>query len=339
MKIELYQNDQIFSDLCAEWGDLLADSAVGHVFLTCEWQRTWWDVYQPGEIWSLVVRDDDGRLVALAPWFRTEDDGQRIIRAIGCVDVTDYLEIILRSGVEEAALDTIAAYLAAHQDAYDQLELCNIPEDSPMLRLLPPRVEANGLRVESAVEDVCPVVTLPDKWTDYIASLDKKNRHELRRKLRRAGGNMGDVDWYIVNGGHDLQQELDKFLALMAASNEEKAEFLTDDRNREFFARMVPLMAEQGWLQLAFLTVNGEPAATYLNLDYNNRVLVYNSGHDAGAHGHLSPGIILLARLIEHAIAEDRDEFDFLRGDESYKYDMGGKDTRVYRMSIFPAAG
>ena len=63
-------------------------------------------------------------------------------------------------------------------------------------------------------------------------------------------------------------------------------------------------------------------------------MLVYNSGHDAGEHGNLSPGIVLLGRLIEYAIEKGYREFDFLRGNEAYKYDMGGKDTEVCQLRI-----
>ncbi|MCD4684469.1 MAG: GNAT family N-acetyltransferase, partial [Anaerolineae bacterium] len=84
----------------------------------------------------------------------------------------------------------------------------------------------------------------------------------------------------------------------------------------------------------AFMTAGGEPAAAYLNFVYNNGVLVYNSGLNPGAHGHLSPGIVLLARLIELAINEGRSVFDFLRGDEQYKYDMGGQNTQIVQLCM-----
>jgi CelD/BcsL family acetyltransferase involved in cellulose biosynthesis len=175
------------------------------------------------------------------------------------------------------------------------------------------------------------VVRLPDTFQDYVASLDKRNRHELRRKLRRAAG---EVEWHIVGPEDDLDAAMDTFLKLMAASTPGKTRFLENPQNVAFFRRMVPVVAKQGWLQLAFLTVRGEAAATYLNFDYGNRIMVYNSGLDPDSHGHLSPGIVLLARLVEHAIAARREVFDFLRGGESYKYDMGGQDTPVYRMEI-----
>jgi CelD/BcsL family acetyltransferase involved in cellulose biosynthesis len=89
---------------------------------------------------------------------------------------------------------------------------------------------------------------------------------------------------------------------------------------------------KRGWLQLNFLVVNDTPVATYLNFDYNDHILVYNSGLDPAEYGHLSPGIVLLAYTIEHAIELKRDVFDFLRGDEQYKYRMGGTDTSVMNL-------
>ena len=57
--------------------------------------------------------------------------------------------------------------------------------------------------------------------------------------------------------------------------------------------------------------------------------MVYNSGHAHHDFGDLSPGIVLLAYNIRHAIEQGYAYYDFLRGDEPYKYRMGGRDTAV----------
>lgn len=326
-----YESEALFADLKDEWDSVLNDSAADQIFLTWTWLSTWWEAYQPGHIWSLVMRDEQGQCVGIAPWFMATLDGRRIVRPIGCVDVTDYLEVIARRGFEDAVYEALAGWLADHAADFDVIYLCNIPEESPMLNGFTKAIEARPFEVDVRVEDVCPLIQLPDDFRDYVAGLDKKNRHEVRRKLRKAAGS---VEWYIVGSEHDLEAEMATFLKLMAASHPEKAEFLEDERNRRFFELMVPPVAEKGWLQLAILEAAGEPAAAYLNFDYANRILVYNSGHDPAVHGSLSPGIVLLARLIEHAISCKREIFDFLRGDEPYKYNMGGKDTDVYRIEI-----
>ncbi len=332
MEITLYESDVLFDDLEAEWGDLLTNSTADRIFLTHTWLSKWWAAYHPGAIWSLVFRNPAGELMGIAPWFRTtEDDGSRVVRPIGCVDVTDYLEVITRQGSEESVFAALTDWMEVHRAEFDMLRLCNIPEASPMMTIWADQLAVMGFDLETRVEDVCPIIQLPNNFPDYIAGLDKKNRHELRRKLRNA---IGKVDWYIVGPEHDFQVEMATFLDLMAASSEDKALFLQDNRNLRFFESVMPEIAALGWLQLAILTVEGNPAATYLNFDYGNRILVYNSGLNPVLHGNLSPGIVLLGRLIEYAIKCKRDVVDFLRGDESYKYDMGGQNTRVYRMEI-----
>ncbi len=331
MNTTLYETDQFFTDLRAEWQDVLDDSTANLIFMTHEWQETWWDTYHPGKLWALVLRDYGGRCMGLAPWFLVEKEGERMICPVGCVDVTDYLDVIMRRGSEAVILQCLAAWLADHTELFDVVCLRNIPQGSPTLTFLPDMLQERGFQVDVSLDDVCPIIPLPDSFEAYLAGLDKKDRHELRRKLRRASG---QTEWYIVGDEHNLNAEIDRFLKLMGASTPDKAAFLADPQNTEFFRRIVPILAERGWLQLALMTVQSDPVAAYLNFDYAGRLMVYNSGLDAGAHGQFSPGIVLLARLIEHAIEQGHTLFDLLRGDESYKYDLGGQNTEIYRLQI-----
>jgi CelD/BcsL family acetyltransferase involved in cellulose biosynthesis len=101
-----------------------------------------------------------------------------------------------------------------------------------------------------------------------------------------------------------------------------------------FFRDMARAMFDAGWLQLSFLEIGGARAATYLNFTYGDSVLVYNSGLDPMQFAHLSPGQVLLGRLIERAIQQRRRAFDFLQGDEEYKHKLGGKDLKLYSLYI-----
>jgi CelD/BcsL family acetyltransferase involved in cellulose biosynthesis len=229
-------------------------------------------------------------------------------------------------------LESFANFLAVNVTRYHHIEFCNIPEDSLSYTALPQHLEGCGFKTTLEREDVCPIIPLPADWTAYLTQLDKKNRHELRRKLRRAQGNNVSIDWYIVGEDHDIETETEAFLQMMAASDASKTVFLSDPQNAAFFRALTPVMLDAGWLQLNFLTVNGERAAAYLNFDYNNEILVYNSGIFEERYGHLSPGIVLLAHNIQHAIETDRTAFDFLQGDEEYKYRLGGQDRVVYNL-------
>ena len=113
----------------------------------------------------------------------------------------------------------------------------------------------------------------------------------------------------------------------------DKEAFLTPQM-RSFFRELAHVMHDAGWLQLAFLEVSGQKAAAYFNFIYGNRVLVYNSGLDWQSFPHLSTGIILAAYCIQYAIEQGCEVFDFMQGDERYKYQLGGQDVEVRRLAI-----
>ena len=161
--------------------------------------------------------------------------------------------------------------------------------------------------------------------------MQKKQRHEIRRKMRRAESDERDVHWYIVDDETGLDAEIDDFLSLMA-NDHHKEEFLTEVMRTQMRAS-VHAAFRAGWLQLAFMEVNGSKAAGYLNFDYGDRIYVYNSGLDFN-YGDLSPGWVLLGYLFQWANEHGRSEFDFMRGDEDYKYKFGGIRRDVMRVRI-----
>jgi CelD/BcsL family acetyltransferase involved in cellulose biosynthesis len=332
VKITVYKENDAFDILRQEWNPLLRRSAADRIFNTWEWQSIWWQAYHPGQLLIITCRTETEQLVGLASWFIHHTEYGRVVRGVGCVDVTDYLDIIADHEYQDAVMHALAGFLSENHTYFDQINLCNLPEDSPTLRLFPEALRQCGFEVSIAQQEVCPIIALPSDWESYLEQLDKKQRHELRRKLRRAEGSGHDIRWYIVGSEHNFEEETARFLALMASSQQQKSEFLQDQQNITFFEKILPAIYNQGWLQLNFLVIDGQAAAAYLNFIYNQHVLVYNSGLLPEIYGHLSPGIILLCYNIQHAIATNCKVFDFLRGNEPYKYRMGGHDTRVFML-------
>lgn len=328
MELSAYQDASAFAALQAEWNGLLKRAPIDCIFYTWEWQKTWWQAYQPGELLILTCRHQ-GELLGIAPLFISDNEGGRTAQIIGCVDVTDYLDCIVDEAALEPVFNAFAEFLAAQRPDCPRLDFCNIPAASPTRRILPAMLQRHGFSVSVEQQEVCPIIELPRDWKGYMSLLDKKQRHEVRRKLRRAQGYGHPVDWYIVNGSDNLDEEIAQFLRLMASSDPQKALFLQDEGNQRFFRAIVPLLHERDWLQLNFLKVGQDRAAAYINFVYDNRVMVYNSGLDHQAYSELSPGIVLLAYNIRHAIEQGYRQFDFLRGDEPYKYRMGGRDSAV----------
>ncbi len=343
MELTLYPDETGFAALRAEWNDLLRRSRFDTIFLTWEWQTTWWRCLGTtrGPLFLLAMREHD-RLVGIAPLYMSRYDQRNVLQVVGCLEVADYLDLIVEAGQEEAVYTAFLDWLAGPTaPAWEVVDLCNQPSRSLAYTLLPQMAQARGWAVTVFQEDVCPVITLPspspdpeyDGWEAYLATLDKKERHEIRRKLRRVMREAPDARVRFVRGMAGLDEAITTFITLHRLSRQDKDAFM-DAQMQGFFREIAATLARQGWLQLSFLEVEGQPIATYFCFEYNNEVQVYNSGYDPEAYSQLSPGWVLLAWLIEDAIRHGRVRFDFLQGDEDYKHRFGGIDEPVYRTLI-----
>ena len=338
METLILRTADLFDTLRPEWNALLHASTADTPFLTHEWQCTWWSCLGEGELFVMTVRDG-GALVGLAPLFilsQPDLDGKvrRLLRLIGSVDASDYLDLIAVRGREREVFDAMLNVLA-QSDEWDVLDLYNVPAASTTRSLLPDLAAARGWKFTDEQQVVCPIITLPATFEDYVQNLDKKERHELRRKLRRSEGTEG-LTWYAITGDdhvHDQDAAAEAFIDLMMKSRSDKSDFMTD-RMRRFFHQMIHATHAGGFLHLSFLEVQGVKAATYLSFDYCQKRLVFNSGLETTGFQSLSAGIVLVARMIEDAITRGYTEFDFLRGDEEYKYRLGAKDTWIYHLAV-----
>jgi CelD/BcsL family acetyltransferase involved in cellulose biosynthesis len=333
LNVTAYTTPDAFDTLRPTWEALVPHSTANTPFSLWAWTVSWWEAYQPGDLWLLTVQHDN-ETIGIAPFFIQTADTGRTVRFIGHIDVVDYLDIIAHTDHRAAVYQQIAAFLAAHTDHFDHIGLANIREASPTYTELPAALNACGFSVSFEQNDVAPQFALPDTYDTYLQDiLASKERKETKRKMRKAESGLYDVQWYRVDDNHDLTTELDRFLGLMATADADKAAFLQNPQHVDFFKRVMPPMYDAGLLELIFLTIDDNPCAAYLNLNHNDRVYVYNSGLDASQYGALSPGIVLLQYAIQHAITNNHAVFDFLRGDETYKYKMGGTDTRIFQIN------
>lgn len=323
MDLTVYTDVSVFNALAAEWNTLAHSCASHNLFQTLEWQQAWWHALGEGQLHVLVLHEGD-TLRGIAPLYFSKP-GE--LNVIGHKEVTDYVDVIFAAGHEHACWDATLRHIAALQ--WTHFNFWNIPQASPTLTVLPELAIARGWTSEVTPEDVCPIIALPVTFDAYLNTLDGKERRELQRKLRRA-----EEDTLVTFAtAATLDADVAAFIKLMKASRNDKDSFMTE-RMERWFGAICKTMSDAGWLELAFLEVEGDRSATYLNFVYDNKTLVYNSGLDPAKFGYLSPGQVLIAKLIETAIARKNTHFDFLQGNEEYKYKLGGKDLGVLAIKI-----
>ena len=307
------------------WDRILAQSSAPTIFQERWWQKTWWDHFGGESDLVLLLVGDSLGTVGIAPLaFRGE-----VLEFLGGSDLFDYRDFIVARGREETFCSMLLDHL--NQMSWRELRLDSIREDSPTMDIFPRAAEAAGMSVETEVEDVAPVAVLPPTWDEYLAGLSKKDRHELRRKIRRLD-RAGQVGWRVCESPDEVRGMMSDFLRLHRASSPDKAVFMTDEREA-FFMDAAEAAAQLGHLSLGVAALDGQPVASCLGFDYGGAYLLYNSGYDP-AYSRLSVGIVSKALAIQGAIEAGKGVFDFLRGSEDYKYRLGGQDRRIYRLVI-----
>jgi CelD/BcsL family acetyltransferase involved in cellulose biosynthesis len=313
----------------ASWNGLLDRSAAPSVFLTWTWQTEWARAFAPDHpLQVLAVTDDDGGLAGLLPLY---EDGPERLRVLGGVDVSDYLDLIAPAGSEEDVWQALLQHRAAQRVEWD---LHAVRAASPTAEILPRIAPSWGLRVVADVEERCPVLALPATWDEYLARLSGKDRHELKRKMRKLERELPAITVSAHAGADGWDEALGRFLTLHRLSKVGKARFMDDGMER-FFRDATRALAAAGWARLWFLEWEGKAVASFLCLEYAGTVGLYNSGFDP-AQARLAPGIVLLAHVIGDAITRGIPTFDFLRGEEHYKLGFGPVLEDLFSVRIGP---
>lgn len=336
MQIETIGEVEGWAALANDWNTLLDASHIRVPFLTYEFQRAWWDHLGGGE-WKdvqlniLVGREPDGRLVGIAPLLRTlNGQGEWLLHFIGSHEIADFLDVIVRPEDHSAFLKTVLESLAADGD-WQSLDLYNLLDTSLTTEIL------SSLTVESPwefkVETLLPspYIPVPSTFDNYFASLDSKQAHELRRKLRRAAKSPETISVEIVRDRSLIDSALEDFFKLMC-QEADKERFLTPPMRAQMEA-IAQAAFDGGWLQLFFLKAGGKRIAGYMNFDFDSCIWAYNAGFD-NEYAALSPGWLIMAEMMRWSIDHGRKIFDFMRGGEDYKYRFGGTDRFVQRVTI-----
>ena len=248
---------------------------------------------------------------------------------IGSEDTFDYNDFLIRPGHEVGFYQTLLDCM--EEQKFGMLRLVSLRETSPTLQILPDLARKHGYTVEVKEEDVTSGIGLPSTWDEYLSLLNKKDRHELRRKIRRMDSQT-DWKWYSLSEPAEVNERLGEFIKLMRQSRADKDEFMTPERER-FFYNITQRMSELGLLQLYFLHMDGVTVATSLCFDYGGSRLLYNSGYDP-EYAYYSVGLLLNAMCLKDAIEQGLTYFDFLRGPEPYKAHLGGQQRNLYQMVV-----
>ena len=344
------------------WDRLAAQNPWSTPFSAWAFHRAWWDAYGDNAHDETLVVCGEGASdepMAIVPLMHrheveptdaatrttirhTDDLGLTAVaptaKAIlfGASYHSDYATVLGDPAILPGVARAVAAYVAAPVgDAWDVVDLrrlrCQDPAGNQLARALGER-GLGELTVER--EDVCPVVTFPQgvDIEGYLSTLGKKERHEIRRKVRRAEA-IGEVR---LTDSTDPQADLELFIDLHQKRWGEKGLFPSTkggDQSRVLVRRLFELFGTDGPFKLTILRVGDRRIGAGLHFETGSDLLYYNAGIDPDARD-LSPGVLMIHAYVARALERGIRRMDFLRGDESYKYEWGAVDEPIQRVLL-----
>lgn len=311
-----------FDDLGAYAERYRAVPEAQHVFVSPRWMQTWRQSFTPRDELCICAIKLCERTIGVAPLCINGAAAS----FIGDPEVFDYMDFMVAQEHEKEFYSALLDELRRRR--VTELDLrCLRPESTVFPHLLD-AISGNDGSISLESDGVSLELALPGDWNEYLDMLGGKARHEIRRKLRRLH-EAGEAHFLAFEEPKEITQQMDSFLKMFRESRQDKAVFM-NPRMESFFRSMMRAMSEERVLRLFVLTLRAEPVAAALCFDYRDTVYLYNSGYDP-RYRSLSVSLLCKVLSIKHSIGLGRKKYDFLKGAEPYKYQLGGKEVRLSR--------
>ena len=331
MKVERIRDFESLDELKDTWNKLLFSSEQNCIFLTHEWISSWWKCFsENNSLEILIFKDENENPEGIAPFMIKN----KTFRFIASREVSDYCDIITVNGRRKEIYENLLNYLRINYSDIKKIELMNIKFSSPTLAFLPPLAPEHGFSSSCIETEVAPLLELPSSYEDYMKGLSKKNRHELRRKLKRVESLKG-VETAKVTKTRELRSSIETFIALHKKGSPSKQKFWQKKGMCDFFSEITYRFSLQKWVELNFLFYEERIMAALLNFSYSDQIYFYNVAFNKDFAWH-SPGLFLFNHCIKQAISDGKRKVDFLRGREKYKYYFGAEDSKIIQLTLTP---
>lgn len=311
----IIEHDDDLRRLLPEWWALWSRTARATPFSSPAWLLPWWDAFHPGELFTVAVRRD-GLLVGFAPFYIEDGALGRRLLPLG-IGVTDDLDVLIDGApVGEVGAAMVEAY-SGRSVRWDSWSLEELAPDALALQL-----PVDALLERERVQSACPVLDLPPTLRDWDGtragrrwrkSWNRVTRHERVDVVAADAATAGNL-FEILVALHTRRWEAAGLPGV-----------LSDPAVLAFHRAAVPRLQASQLLRLSALAVEGRVVGAYYGFSHRGRAYGYLNGFDPSS-GFDSPGTALLGHAIQSAITEGCTTFDFLRGQEDYKYAWGATD-------------
>ena len=340
LRVETIDGAAAFEELAGAWTELLSASPSDCLFLTWEWLFTWWKHLAGGRRLSVLAVRSDGELIAVAPFAARPHRLPRFL-SVGALEFlgtgsvgSDYLDLIIRPGRAAEAIRALASRVAEGDSV---VRLAQVQPDGANASSLAAELGRRDWSLRSTPTSVCPFIDLTGRtWESYLESLGPAHRYNFRRRLRQLE-RLGPIRFERVETQAERARALRELVALheMRWQPRGGSSAFFNRALLDFHEELSALALARGWLRLFTLRLDDRPLAAVYAFRYRDTVSFYQSGFDPG-YARESVGLVAVGLSIKAAVDEGATEYDFLHGDEAYKFHWARRTRELRRLELYP---
>mgnify|MGYP003386921602 FL=1 len=311
-----------------DWNDLLSQSDFPNPFVSIAFYDAWVNTFVDDiSNIKVIFFYYDNNLVGIAPLMI--DIERKTIAILGDKDLFDYRDVIVNPIYSEHIYELLFNKITQENNYNDfTFILESIPEQSGLLNYSD-NANTNNQFVKLE-EDVTPIINLVNDWEEYLMSLSKKQRHEVRRKVRKFEAQ--NFSSNLITDKIELNDFNSEFFDLFVKSRQDKEEFLTEQR-KKFFIQMLNNFADIEQLRILCLYDDQKLISACIVIDYDETYFLYNNAYSL-MYNSFSVGLVSKIFAIKESIDRNKKKFNFLRGNEKYKYSLGGEDIKLFNVRV-----
>lgn len=322
--ITIADTENDFFQLRKEWEELEKNVADLTVFQTWVFQfyawKTFADKVHP---YLALARNEKGELVGCAPLgYRITKIGPVVIKQLGfcCVKYCDFQNFIVHKNYQDSVLPAFAEWLLAQRKNWHIMQFKLLREDFTLLTA--PELFTNKVWEFIRIQKIglAPFISIDKNWSDFQNALSSKRakavRYEVKNLYRYFPGRFQGY-----KNGPGLEQALEQLMDLHQKRIRQKHQLgaFATDAIRCGFQNLVRELEKRGYIAIHTISSNDRTIAAIGTFTFQNKVLYFQGGFEPEWNRY-SPGKVVLAQRITEAITAGAEEFDFLFGDEDYKF-------------------
>lgn len=331
---KVFDSFELLTELDTEW-DQFVLSVDGHIYMSYDWCRLWWEYYGRGSYLRVFIFWASGNLIGILPFCID-------ILRLGVLNIK--IARVLGSNIPPKLSDLPVSPEWAESIFKITMSELTVAYRCDAIIIGPLSNEYSGLAsLRMAATDLSHLVTikkcdkaseyteflLPESQDDYFQSLSKKERDKCRYELRLLQKTF-EYKMDVLKGGDEIKNEFPIFRKLHDKQWQSQGflgHFLAWPKSEEFNTSVCIAQGRLNRSRLFRITANGEPISYQYSFKFGDRYYWRLPAREVGSEWtRFSLGRVGFLTMVTYAMEEGVRKIEAGLGSYTYKQQLGARE-------------